>query len=379
MMKYKYVSGMLSMMLVSVMFCSAQVRTAKLQATFKNAGKGDKVVLSYSDVNARVIDTIMIKDKKILVEQKWSINTRATLTWIRKADQNKQTRPDRVHLYLSEEPIQIVVRDSMKYAKFNGSKLNADYQNFMAVLKPADDVLDELDFKWRNMSKEEQERFWFERSERTRDARGQRKQLMLEYAAHHPSSYFSLQSLIDLSVQSVDYRAVHKVFDNLDSTLKNTTAGRKLKERIDIAGNIIVGVMAPDFVQNDVNDKPVRLSGFRGKYVLLDFWASWCAPCRAENPNLVKLYDRYAGDSFEILGVSLDYPGKKQAWVNAIEKDKLPWVHVSDLKGWDNEVAKLYAVRGVPQTFLIDPQGKIIAVSLSGESLAAKLKEVFQR
>jgi thiol-disulfide isomerase/thioredoxin len=124
-----------------------------------------------------------------------------------------------------------------------------------------------------------------------------------------------------------------------------------------------------------VSGKPVSLAGLKGKYVLVEFWASWCAPCRAGNPNLVKQYQLYKDKGFEIISVSLD--NVKDKWVDAIAKDGLPWLQVSDLKGWNNAVGRVYGVRAVPQSFLLDKDGKIIGNTLRDESLNAKLAELF--
>lgn len=129
------------------------------------------------------------------------------------------------------------------------------------------------------------------------------------------------------------------------------------------------GSIAPDFTQNDVNGKPVSLSSFRGKYVLIDFWASWCRPCRMENPNVVEAYNKFKDKNFTILGVSLDRQDGKTAWLNAIKDDGLTWTQVSDLKFWDNAAARLYNVNSIPFNILIDPSGKIIAKNLRGEDL----------
>ncbi len=138
-----------------------------------------------------------------------------------------------------------------------------------------------------------------------------------------------------------------------------------------------LGATAPEFAEADTAGKVISLSSFRGKYVLIDFWASWCGPCRRENPNVVKAYNTYKGKNFTILGVSLDRPNAKDKWLAAIHKDGLTWNHVSDLKFWDSKAAGLYAVRGIPQNFLLDPNGKIIGKNLRGEDLQNKLAELF--
>ncbi|MDR2283511.1 MAG: redoxin domain-containing protein [Sphingobacterium sp.] len=137
-----------------------------------------------------------------------------------------------------------------------------------------------------------------------------------------------------------------------------------------------INTQAKDFTQNDVAGKPVRLSDYRGKYVLVDFWASWCAPCREENPNLVAAYAKYKDKGLEILGVSLDK--NKEAWLKAIKDDNLSWTQVSDLKGWQNEVSQLYEVNSVPDNVLIDPTGKIIARKLRDQFLEEFLSEIFK-
>jgi len=152
-------------------------------------------------------------------------------------------------------------------------------------------------------------------------------------------------------------------------------ATAKMKQEIKRAEAFSKGGAAPDFTLPSPEGKDISLSDFRGKVLLIDFWASWCGPCRRENPNVVKVYEEYKDQGFEILGVSLDR--KKERWLKAIEQDGLSWPQVSDLKGWQNAAAQLYGVRSIPHTVLLDREGKIIARNLRGPALEAKLKEVF--
>ena len=138
--------------------------------------------------------------------------------------------------------------------------------------------------------------------------------------------------------------------------------------------SVAVGQQAPNWEQNDQDGKPVSFSDIQQRYVLIDFWASWCGPCRQENPYVVEMYNEYKGKGFEIIGVSLDESREK--WLEAIDKDGLEWYHVSDLKGWSNEVGDLYGVKAIPHTVLVDQDGIIIAKNLRGESLRRKLEEL---
>ena len=137
---------------------------------------------------------------------------------------------------------------------------------------------------------------------------------------------------------------------------------------------VAIGDVAPDFTLNDPEGKPVQLSSLRGKYVLIDFWASWCGPCRQENPNVVRMYNKFKDKGFSIYGVSLDK--EANAWKAAIKKDNLNWLHGSELKHWNSAVAQTYGVSGIPATYLLDKEGKVVAKNLRGAALEAKLTEL---
>ena len=175
-----------------------------------------------------------------------------------------------------------------------------------------------------------------------------------------------------------DPKELEAIINGFDPKLSGLSYTKDLQATLKIKKATAVGEIAPDFTQNDPNDKPVSLSDFRGKVVLVDFWASWCGPCRKENPNVVEAYNKFKNKGFTVLGVSLDRPTDKDKWLKAIEDDKLTWTHVSDLKYWDNEVARQYGIRSIPSSLLIGKDGKILAKNLRGEDLHTELKKLLK-
>jgi peroxiredoxin len=165
-------------------------------------------------------------------------------------------------------------------------------------------------------------------------------------------------------------------YAKLTPSAKESKYGKVLGSTIADSKIGAVGTMALDFTQNDPDGKPVSLSSFKGKYVLIDFWASWCKPCRVENPNVVEAFKKYRDRNFTVLGVSLDR--SKDTWLQAIKDDKLDWTHVSDLKFWNNAVSQQYRISSIPQNLLIDPQGMIVAKNLRGKELQDRLAELLK-
>jgi peroxiredoxin len=192
----------------------------------------------------------------------------------------------------------------------------------------------------------------------------------------HPNSPVSLYEITGMAYAG-DYSRLSGLFSGLDTSLQHSAAGLKFEKTLAILKRRDIGQKAMDFTQTSIKGQPVTFSEFRrGHYVLLDFWASWCHPCRAENPNVLKAYNRFKSRNFTVLGVSLDDDSAK--WRKAVTQDGMPWMQVSDLKGWKNQVAQQYGIEGIPFNFLVDTTGTIIASDLRGTALEKKLSQVLQ-
>lgn len=208
-----------------------------------------------------------------------------------------------------------------------------------------------------------------------RDAQGKQAVVMqVNYIKTHPNSNASAWELLHY-INDKTLNDSKQMYEAFSPQVKASAMGKETGGRIATLSRVSVGNQAPGFAQADENNKPVVLSSYKGKYVLLEFWASWCSPCRAESPNVLQAYKKYKDKGFDVLSVSLDH--EKDKWLQAVKKDGLLWKQVSDLNGWKNAVAVLYGINAVPANFLIDPTGKIVAQNLRGEDLNNKLSKIF--
>lgn len=213
--------------------------------------------------------------------------------------------------------------------------------------------------------------------EKREDVFAERKELTKSYVKENPQSFVSLD-LVYVAFNSSDYTIseIRELWNRLSDSVKISELGDKLQQQIvSLVSPSFNYYKAPNFVSKNPNNKVVSLQDFRGHYVLVDFWASWCVPCREENPNVLKIYEAFHSRGFEVLGVSLDHD--KDKWTNAIKQDKLPWEQVSNLKGWKDDLVKSFGINGIPDNFLVDPNGVVVARGLRGELLDAKIREIF--
>ncbi len=282
---------------------------------------------------------------------------------------------DVIYFYFGNENIRMTSADSLYNAKFSGSKVYDEMLAFdketgetvMAINRTANLVMERA-----TPEQQKDPEFFKALDTQVKSKTAARKDKLVQFAKNHPDSYFSVAALTEaFNAYRVPVADIETMFGNLNERQRATYAGINLSKLLEANSLTAVGAKAPVFTQNDMNGKPVALADLRGKYVLVEFWASWCHPCREESPNLLKQYQIYKDKGFEILSVSID--SDKGRWLDAIAKDGLTWPQVSDLRGADNEAAKLYGVTAVPANFLISPEGKIIGRNLRGEDLNKKL------
>jgi peroxiredoxin len=289
-----------------------------------------------------------------------------------------RTPLDVLGFYIENKAISITAKDSVKHAVITGSPVNDDNAKLTAMLKPAVAKMEALQAEYASKTDEDRKNEAYMQTiyARSEKIEKEMQDLSQGFINSNPNSYVALNAFRSVLGYDIDPTTAEPAFNKFSAELKSTPLGKSIQTSIEGAKKSQVGIMATDFTQNDPSGKPIKLSDFKGKYVLVDFWASWCGPCRRENPNVVKAYNTYKDKNFTVLGVSLDRPDGKEAWEKAIKDDGLTWSHVSDLKYFDNEASKMYGVQAIPFNFLVDPTGKIVARNLREEALQTKLAEL---
>ena len=274
--------------------------------------------------------------------------------------------------------------DDLANSTISGSQSNEALTAYSRHIKKLNDSRDDLIQKNRALLRSDDIVGKAKLATQIKDLNKELTDYPFKFVSEHPNTYFTLALLESLlTAPNSDLEAIEKNYKTLKSELKASEYGKRVLGQLEIlkiqkarSNSLNLGQEAPNFSAPNPDGKIISLSDIRGKVTIIDFWASWCGPCRKENPNLVKVYQKYHDKGLEIINVSLDRPGHKDKWLKAIEDDKLTWHQVSNLNYFNDPIAELYHIKSIPSTYILDASGIIVAKNLRGAALDAKIAEL---
>ncbi len=322
----------------------------------------------------KIIDSVAIQDNKFSIDLPDVDTPKLSFLTINGLNGNI--------VYISEnEPIHFEInKDSLNSSKVSGGKENRLFNTYLNHLKSLNKKVARIRNDYRNemmtnrdsanLANLEAE----ERALRESDL-GFKKKIIKE----NPDAYVSVLALTDMQSMGAPATEIKESYDLLSAEMKDTPLASTLNQNLQKLLSVEIGSKAPTFSGPNPQGEEVSLENSLGKVTLIDFWAAWCKPCRDENPNIVNVYEKYHDAGFNIVGVSLDRPGQKEQWMQAIQDDNLTWPQISHLQFWQEPIAQLYGVQAIPAQFLLDENGVIVAKSLRGDDLEAKVKELLEK
>jgi len=371
-MKIKFLSlAALSMLpFISV----AQSQNFVVEGKLNQNYNGRFLKLLYNEGQIKKIDSTEIKKGAFKFVGTLAMPTAAKISL------GNEDNGDRIDIFLANGTLKVIAKDSIRFAKITGTKMAEEHEVMAKRLRPIDKWFVDGLTTFKNMPEGAEKKAYINKLMEGFDAYALNKRIAInKFATEYPASYISLYYL-DKNSPGVllNYEATYPYFAKLSSEVKATPLGKQLEERLIVAKGALTGSQFKDFVSTTPDGKPLSLKEViaSNKYTLVDFWASWCGPCRKENPNVVKTFNAFKEKGFTVLSVSLDEDGEK--WKAAIAKDGMPWYHVSSLKGWKEPAATLYNIRAIPQNVLVDANGKIVATNLRAETLYDKVQSLLK-
>jgi peroxiredoxin len=366
--------GLLALLTVTTLAQQKKTDDFKLSGSVAPNAKG-RVYLYYEKDGALKTDSGDVAEGRFALEGQLAEPVFARLSF--QPSDLSIKRLNILNFYLEPGSLKISSRDSLKNVILSGSKSDQDFLPIREALRAFNAKLGILNQEARNYTAaKDSANLNVVISKMGKLEADLKNDTYRKFVQQYPASPVSLYALSQVAGYHLNAEEIEPLFKSLTREVRNSHAGKTFADKIQIAKATSIGYTMPDLSQPDTSGKLVSLSSLKGKYVLVDFWASWCQPCRAENPNLVKAFNAYKDKGFTILGVSLDK--NKEKWLEAIRVDKLYWTQISDLKYWDNDIAKKLDIRSIPQNILLDPSGKIIARNLRGDELSKTLVNVLK-
>lgn len=355
----------------------AQRKAFSVQGQFSTALSG-KVYYTYNEAGISVKDSALVNNGKFELNGNLLGVQKAYITFSNGALANEnQSWKDFKSLYLEPGTIRLLADSALSTSKILGSAINTEYDKYIAPLNAIAQERKLLLDAFNKLTKASQKDVQGLELKRKLEEKVQQRELVLrQYVAMNPRSYFSIEAVIELMGPYVAVDKVEQLWAGLDPVLKQSYNGKMVDAVLKGARATDIGSRAPAFTQPDTAGNAVSLLSSKGKYVFIDFWASWCHPCRAENPNVLKAYQNYRDKNFVVIGISIDFEKDKEKWLKAIHEDGMPWTQLLSPGNIDGGAMKAYGIRAIPSNFLVDPNGIIIAKNLRGEELHRKLAEI---
>ena len=357
----------LSLIIAVAVSCTDNTNTYKIQGSIEGLDNQNIYLQGPTDEGYQTIDSVKSENGDFVFSGEIDVPTRHKIAF--------DNLDAEISLFTEASEIQIEGKiDSLKKTTVKGSETQKIFEKYQKRFNQLKEQQKDIYYKYQEAKKQGNKdgAKLYENQYRKLDSI--RNSYSENFIEKHPSSVVSAY-IANRIAYNYDLEKLKKTVNKFDPSIEPSYFVQRLKDQIDKLESTQVGKKAPDFTMENTEGEPVSLSDFRGQYVLLDFWAAWCSPCRAENPNVVEAYKKYKDEGFTVLGVSLDR--NKENWLKAIEEDNLTWTHLSDLKGWNNKASTKYGVRSIPQNYLLDEEGVIVAKNLRGEDLHNKLEEIF--
>jgi len=342
---------------------------------FKQA-RGGKAFLIFYNGNKTITDSTLVNDGQFTFQGTISDYSSAQLILDHSGNGLRKAQ-DIIQIYLEKGLITVLGKDSLKSAKVSGAVINKQNARYKELLKANSENLKSISDKWSKIIPKDTSM----RKLNDQLAAAYQKEVLarehlnIQFVKENTDAEISADILSRVAGPMIKVEKIEPLYNSLSEKVRKTRTGVKLGQDLALTKATYVGSLSPAFAKDDINGKLIQLTDLKGKYVLIDFWASWCTPCRAENPYVIKAYNQFKGKGFEVLGISLDKD--KTAWLKAVKDDALPYIQILDEAATGERIADKYAVKAIPQNFLVDPSGKIIARNLRGDDLDKELKKIF--